>query len=313
MKKQYAAVLMAAVMASAGSFTAWAGAWEQSGTDWKYMKDDGTYAANGWQWIDGNNDGVAECYYFDGNGYMLSSTTTPDGYQVNEDGAWVSNGTVQTQGTAVNNNSGSVSTNGVNHSAGYDPAHPLKNVIDTWNLRITNTGLIGASNSSICNDSFQALLTGQMDKYYMAPAGYSTNPITGSQVYVSQEDYDEGVMIENALYNWFCNWLNGMDFENMSEMERAKEIQKVLSSINYRLNDNTTKYTYYDALIKKEAACSEYAMTACALAKALGLKSAIDGVGNHSVYYIQVNGKAYFGQNSELNLNSPTPDNVYFN
>lgn len=29
-------------------------------------------------------------------------------------------------------------------------------------------------------------------------------------------------MIENALYQWFCNWLNGMDFENMSEMQRAR-------------------------------------------------------------------------------------------
>ena len=198
----------------------------------------------------------------------------------------------------------------MNHSAGYDPAHPLAGKIDEWNLRITNTGLIGGFN--ICNESFQALLTGQMDKYYMAPAGYSTNPVTGSQVYISQQDYDEGVMIENALYQWFCNWLNGMDFENMSEMDRAREIQKVMSQIKFQWASSTTRYTYYDTLINKKGSCAECAMTAGALAKALGLKASISGTGEHMVYYIQVDGKAYFGQNETLNLNSPTPDNVYF-
>ncbi len=53
-------------------------------------------------------------------------------------------------------------------------------------------------------------------------------------------------------------------------------------------------------------------MTACALAKELGLKATISGTGDHMVYYIQVAGKAYFGQNETLNLNAPTPDSVHF-
>lgn len=53
-------------------------------------------------------------------------------------------------------------------------------------------------------------------------------------------------------------------------------------------------------------------MTVGALAKALGLKVSVSGIGNHTVYYIRVNGKAYFGQNETLNLDFPTPDNVYF-
>ena len=40
---------------------------------------------------------MAECYYFDQTGYMLSNAKTPDGYQVNADGAWVINGAVQTK------------------------------------------------------------------------------------------------------------------------------------------------------------------------------------------------------------------------
>lgn len=305
MRKQVLTVFMAGILTASMSMTALAG-WEQEGNNWKY-NDNGAYAANGWYWIDGNNDGIAESYYFDNTG-ILARDTTVEGYTVNADGAWTVNGVVQTKSVAVNN--GNAATGGVNHNAGYDPAHPLAGKIDEWNLRITNTGLIGGFN--ICNESFQALLTGQMDKYYMAPAGYSTNPVTGSQVYISQQDYDEGVMIENALYQWFCNWLNGMDFENMSEMDKAREIQKVLSQGQYVLENTSNRNAEYSVLIDKRGVCGEYAMTACSLAKALGLKATVSGTGSHAVYYIRVNGTAYMGSNQVLNLDFPTPDNVYF-
>ena len=56
----------------------------------------------GWQWIDDNGDGMAECYYFEpeSNGYrgrLYKSTTTPDGYTVNEKGQWTQNGIVITK------------------------------------------------------------------------------------------------------------------------------------------------------------------------------------------------------------------------
>jgi len=61
--------------------------------------------ASTWQWIDGNNDGIAECYYFDRAGYMLANTSTPDGYQVNASGAWVQNGAVQTKNVGTSTQS----------------------------------------------------------------------------------------------------------------------------------------------------------------------------------------------------------------
>ena len=54
------------------------------------------YAA-GWQWMDTNGDGVSECYYLGDDGKALTNTTTPDNYTVNEQGAWVVDGIVQTQ------------------------------------------------------------------------------------------------------------------------------------------------------------------------------------------------------------------------
>ena len=281
MKKQYAAAILAAVMTVGNIVPSFAGQW---------------------QWQDVNGDGISECYYYDDNGTMLTNTTTPDGYTVDSNGAWVVNGVVQTQtsGTASNT---------VNHNAGYDPAHPLAGKIDEWNLRLPYQ-YIGPM--YICNTNVQAMLTGQMDQYYAAPVGESVNPSTGTTIYTSQEDYNYARMTEQALYNWFCNWLNGMDFENMSEMDKAKEIQKVMAQVEFLTEDNEVGNSQYKILIEKKGACGACAVTATSLAKALGLKSAVSGTGNHAVYYIQVDGVGYFGQNNELNLDTPTPDYVYF-
>ena len=53
----------------------------------------------GWNWIAGE-DGNMSCYYFnpksDGTkGKLWKSGTTPDGYQVNKDGAWEIDGVEQ--------------------------------------------------------------------------------------------------------------------------------------------------------------------------------------------------------------------------
>ncbi|RKI99557.1 hypothetical protein D7X87_24800 [bacterium D16-54] len=97
------AMVMALVagMAAGMAMTSFAatGQWKKNDTGWWWERLGGGYPTNAWVWIDGNNDGVAECYYFDSVGYMLTNTTTPDGYTVNADGAWTQNGVVQTQGT----------------------------------------------------------------------------------------------------------------------------------------------------------------------------------------------------------------------
>ena len=54
-----------------------------------------------WQWLDGNGDGIAECYAFDKEGWMYAGTTTPDGYMVNGDGAWTVDGIAQTMSVTV--------------------------------------------------------------------------------------------------------------------------------------------------------------------------------------------------------------------
>lgn len=98
--KKAAALLLAGAMMAGSAMTtlATAGQWKQDAVGWWWERN-GRYPTNAWVWIDGNNDGSAECYYFDGNGYMLSNTITPDGCTVNADGAWTVNGVVQVQAT----------------------------------------------------------------------------------------------------------------------------------------------------------------------------------------------------------------------
>ena len=90
-----AAALMLA-FAAAGSTAAYAGTWN-SGTfgdgTWSYA-DTNEVQQTGWKWLDGNKDGVYECYYFDADGKMLAGTKIGQG-AVNADGGWTVNGTVQ--------------------------------------------------------------------------------------------------------------------------------------------------------------------------------------------------------------------------
>lgn len=113
MKRGFLTAVAATVMAASMSLTAFAGSWQKNAAGWWWQNDDGSYPVSCWQWLDGNGDGTAECYYFNEAGYMLTNTTTPDGYIVNADGAWVVNGTIQTQ--VVNQNSVSNITQDANN------------------------------------------------------------------------------------------------------------------------------------------------------------------------------------------------------
>ena len=82
---------------------------------WWYDLGNGNYYKSSWQWIDGNHDGIAECYCFDENGWMFENAITPDRFTVNENGAWTVDNIVQTKSANLisqnntNNNTDTVS------------------------------------------------------------------------------------------------------------------------------------------------------------------------------------------------------------
>lgn len=97
-----------AIFTIAFCVTVMAGTWKSDANGWWFDEGNGSYPKNKWSWIDGNNDGVSECYYFDQNGYCLINTITPDNFYVNINGAWTVDGTTQTKstGTTVSHSSG---------------------------------------------------------------------------------------------------------------------------------------------------------------------------------------------------------------
>ena len=101
MKKKLLTLIAAGAMTLSMTISAFAGIWQQDDVGWWWQNDDGSYPVSCWKWIDGNNDGIAEYYYFDAVGYLLVNTITPDGNQVDANGAWIVNGVVQTQAVVV--------------------------------------------------------------------------------------------------------------------------------------------------------------------------------------------------------------------
>ena len=80
------------------------GAWLRDHVGWWYANADRSYTTNNWQKIDGlwyffDSRGYMESskwimtagkwYYVSSSGAMLANTTTPDGYRVGADGAWI--------------------------------------------------------------------------------------------------------------------------------------------------------------------------------------------------------------------------------
>lgn len=104
MRKSVRTLLTAALVsftALGSAVTSYAGTWKQGSppneTLWWYDLGNGSCAMNGWYWIDGNQDGTAECYYFNEVGWMLADTVTPDGYTVDSEGRWIQDGVLQTK------------------------------------------------------------------------------------------------------------------------------------------------------------------------------------------------------------------------
>ena len=101
MKKRLATLVLSSALALSTFSTALASGWIQDHVGWWYQNFDGSYPSNGWHWLDGNNDGSAECYYFNESGYCLINTITPDGYIVDANGAWTIDGAVQTKTVSI--------------------------------------------------------------------------------------------------------------------------------------------------------------------------------------------------------------------
>lgn len=77
MKKLAKTVAIALSASMLFSTTALAG-WTQDARGWKYTGENGLPYVSTSRWLDGNNDGIAEFYIFDAEGYMYANQTVDE-------------------------------------------------------------------------------------------------------------------------------------------------------------------------------------------------------------------------------------------
>lgn len=245
------------------------GSWVQMNGNWLWKNNDGTFRKNGWQWLDGNRDGIAECYYFDTNGFMVSNGTTPDGYLVNADGAWAINGNVQTKfitagsglnsgvGTTVKSNAGGGGGGGGSHSSG------------------------GGSSSGGSSSS--------------GSGGTSSGTHTKYDRFVSG-NYDSMSRAEReAVAKAIEDFKSEYDIDSLNDFEKElKIIGWLVENCKYNADLLTYEYaTAYSAIIKKEAQCAGYADAFLQMAKACGLDARYVESSQHAWNLIKLDGEWY--------------------
>lgn len=132
--KKIVGVLAALGLAFALPLTALAAEWKLNNGRWWYSMDGGRYPVNGWMWIDGDRNGIAECYYFDQAGYILQNSLTPDHCRVNGNGAWMdASGRVYTRRVSIANNSDA--------GTGFHPEKERQEVLRLVNAERSRRGL----------------------------------------------------------------------------------------------------------------------------------------------------------------------------
>ena len=218
MKKRYAAMLMAAAMTVGSAMTSFAG-WQSDANGWWWQNEDGSYPSNTWQWIDGNGDGISESYYFGPDGYMLSNTTTPDGYTVNADGAWTVNGAVQTQTTQP------TQTTNTDIMTGYNADGISNAAIDMLNHTQAENAKYGETRTYEGNGSHGPLVrvwynNGLIAEYYTSGAAYHNglpdrvytetpnNIIRGIDNSISNAEQAESNLENNGFTNTYNDGIN---------------------------------------------------------------------------------------------------------
>jgi len=226
-RKNLMTTVVVLAMAAAMSMTAWAAGWQQNTTGWWWENTDGTRPANTWQWLDGNSDGVSECYYFDANGYMMVNTTTPDGYTVNGDGAWLVDGAIQQKNT-VSQNTGS------NIPSGYNTYGISNVVVDMLNnTRAQNAAKYGET---------EALTMGE---------GVLVNYPNGLRIrYNSQDDsaitYEVFEGIGVACSTLFKNATSASNADDATQMLERKGYDVVSNGYAAIINVDIYQLQWYD-------------------------------------------------------------------
>lgn len=253
MKKVLKVTAVAALLSLGLAFSSYAGQWKQgagaNAGKWWYDEENGTYATNGWRWIDGNGDGIAENYCFDQNGWLYVSTETPDKKTVDANGARVQDGKVVTKNLNTGDTTYTVEGTGTLDSKTYNGIEFSLNNLGYSDMAIGSIMYPRASSVTA-----EKILNNK--KYYETGTDYywmSLDQQAAVDSFVKkwkEENIRSGMSDEQkgrAIFDWMT--------KNIKYVEKAKNYQ-----------------SSYGALIDRECVCGGYANGYMTLAKACGLE-----------------------------------------
>ena len=275
-----------------------AGAWVSDGTNWRYVKDDGSYSMaswiedkgnyymtdasglmlTGWQWIDG------KCYYLDpaDGGAMAVSKTTPDGYRVDESGAWVDESGNQyfEAGKGISSTQ-TVDITGGTAGPGGSISGQTGTLYYTGGGRGTSGGSGGGSGGS--GSSGRGSSESRDNS-----VSYAANDF--KQGNYSKMSADERADVADAIADFKEEYIT----EGMSDFEKEiKIIEWLVENCEYQKADDWENGTAYSCIVNGEAQCSGYADAFLQTAKACGLEARYVYNKQHAWNLVKLDGDWY--------------------
>lgn len=184
-----------------GAAGVYAGQWRSGSSSnagrWWYANNDGTFLKNGWYWLDGDSDGTAECYYFDSDGWLVTSTTV-DGSEVNKDGKWMVNGKVQTRDFRTET-----------------AQNEAIETVDAFDTPDTGTASYGSTKSSKSSSSKSSALTVSGETLIAMESPFSTSRTVEVS---SSSKSNSGSSSSNVITEGDFAVYDGDDFEIISDL-----------------------------------------------------------------------------------------------
>ena len=214
---------------------------------------------------------------------MFSNTTTPDGYNVNADGAWTQNGTVQTQTTGQSQTANLVTSD----------EYPLKGKVEKYfgheesvglcwywtGPHVIREGVVSAGMTGV--DYIQKKAVEDRDPMYLTGlGGYSIAVIAKLAGYPDKNTSSDTQEVAE-LYNEVVSFMNSFDWKNASDIEKATRICERIHQATYDWDAANEAYTTgwseslsygaYGCLVKGKAVCQGYTEAAKLLCMSVGL------------------------------------------
>lgn len=274
MKKVLKITAVTTLLSLGLAFSSYAGQWKQgtgaNAGKWWYDEDNGTYATNGWRWIDGDGDGIAENYCFDQSGWLYVSTETPDKKTVDANGARTQDGKVVT----MNVNSGDT-TYTVDGTGTLEPK--------TYNGIEFSLDNLGYSNMAIGSIMYPKANSVTAEHILEYKRYYETGT----------DNYWLGAKQKERVNAFISEWKSKNINNSMTEDQKARKIYDwLVDNVTYDAQEPYNQSSY-GAFIDRRCVCGGFANAFMSLGKACGLDVKYVFEIEHAFNIVKLDGKWY--------------------